>query len=305
MFSQIKKTLLATALLTMAVFGMAHAQDPETDSDSWIVYEADVADFTGHNPDIFLLHVNSGEINKLTENLVDRQFYRNTDPAFSPDGSQIAFVSDRDRPSSDNPLTDIYVMNRDGSDQTRVTFNEVYDSSPAWLDNEHLVYTSGIRPGELVILDLNDGTETPLGVEGYSPAPNADGTQIAYVLEGGLYIMQADGSDSRLVTDAVKGMTGPVWSPDDSQLLFTTLDKTARGVYVVDTDGENVQQLSAESVFGATWSPDGTQIAYVLLGDVPEGLMHPNIDLYVMQADGSDSHLLAGLAGWSAYPDWH
>ncbi|MCQ3930723.1 MAG: hypothetical protein DPW16_09695 [Chloroflexi bacterium] len=305
MFSSIKKTLLATALLTTAVFGMAHAQDPATDGDSWIVYEADIADFTGHNPDIFLLHVNSGEITQLTQNLVDRQFYRNTDPALSPDGSQIAFVSDRDRPSSDNPLTDIYVMNRDGSDQTRVTFNEVYDSSPAWLDNDHLIYTSGMRPGELVVLDLTDGTETHLGIEGYAPAPNADGTQIAYVFEGGLYIIQADGSGSRLVTDAVEGMSGPVWSPDDSQLLFTSRDKAAYGVYVVDTDGENVQQISAESVFGATWSPDGTQIAYVLLGGVPEGQLHPVINLYVMQADGSDSHLLAGLAGWSAYPDWN
>lgn len=305
MFSPIKKTLLATVLLTTAVFGMAHAQDPETDGGSWIVFEADVADFTGHNPDIFLLNVNSGEITGLTQNYVDRQFYRNTDPAFSPDGTKIAFVSDRDRPSSDNPLTDIYVMNRDGSDQTRVTFNEVYDSSPAWLDNDHLVYTSGMKPGELVVLDLTDSTETRLGIEGYSPAPNADGTQIAYLLEGGLYIMEADGSDSRLLMDPVEGISSPAWSPDGNQLLFTGTSKTTLGIYVVDTDGENLQQISTEMVFGATWSPDGTQIAYVLLGDVPEGLMHPNIDLYVMQADGSDSHLLAGLAGWNANPDWH
>ena len=305
MFNPIKKTLLATALLVTAVFGSAHAQDPETESDTWIVYEADVADFTGHNPDIYLLNVGSGEMTKLTETLVDRQFYRNTDPAFSPDGTKIAFVSDRDRPSSGEPLTDIYIMNRDGSDQTRVTINDMYDFSPAWLDNEHLVYSSGYKPGELVVLDLTDGSETRLGVEGYSPAPNADGSQIAYLFEGGLYVMQADGSDARLVVADLAGISGPSWSPDGRQLLFTRMGETAQGIYVVDADGENLLEISHIPAVSATWSPDGTQIAYVMVSKAPEGIGHPELDLYVMEADGSNSHKFANLVGWNAQLDWH
>ncbi len=305
MFNPIKKTLIAGALLTTVGFGMAHAQDPETESASWIVYEADVTDFTGHNPDIYLLNVGSGEIAKLTESLVDRQFYRNTAPAFSPDGTKIAFVSDRDRPSSEEPLTDIYVMNRDGSDQTRVTINDVYDFSPAWLDNDHLVYRSGYNPGELVMLDLRDGSETRLGIEGYSPAPNADGSQIAYLFEGGLYVMQADGSDVRLVVADLVGISGPTWSPDGSQLLFTRMGETAQGIYVVDADGENLTEISHIPAVSATWSPDGAQIAYVMVSKAPEGIGHPELDLYLMQADGSNSHKFANLVGWNAQLDWH
>jgi Tol biopolymer transport system component len=47
-------------------------------------------------------------------------------PNWSPDGTRIAFESDRD----DN--WEIYVMNADGSDQTNLTNNSAYDTSPAW-----------------------------------------------------------------------------------------------------------------------------------------------------------------------------
>ncbi|MFN8372770.1 MAG: hypothetical protein U0694_07820 [Anaerolineae bacterium] len=48
-------------------------------------------------------------------------------PAWSPDGTQIAFASDRDGDY------DIYIMNADGSDVRQVTFNDVDDTNPAWV----------------------------------------------------------------------------------------------------------------------------------------------------------------------------
>jgi hypothetical protein len=50
-------------------------------------------------------------------------------PAWSPDGSKIVFVSDRDGPPK---ISEIYVMNADGSGQTRLTFNPASDGSPDW-----------------------------------------------------------------------------------------------------------------------------------------------------------------------------
>jgi serine/threonine protein kinase/Tol biopolymer transport system component len=66
----------------------------------------------------------SGESHRLIENTSSDQIYPN--PVWSPDGAHIAFISDRDG----NP--EIYVMNSDGSGQTRLTNNTGYDSSPAW-----------------------------------------------------------------------------------------------------------------------------------------------------------------------------
>ena len=60
-------------------------------------------------------------------------------PSWSPDGSQIAFVSDRDG------NWEIYTMNVDGSELTRLTHNEVRDSNPVWSPSEsHIFYYSDL-----------------------------------------------------------------------------------------------------------------------------------------------------------------
>jgi Tol biopolymer transport system component len=61
-------------------------------------------------------------------NLTNRPSSTDFHPVWSPDGTQIAFVSDRDGQFN----TEIYVMNADGSNQTRLTNNEAADRDPSW-----------------------------------------------------------------------------------------------------------------------------------------------------------------------------
>ncbi len=71
--------------------------------------------------DIFTMNVDgSGETNITNHPAND------TNPAWSPDGTQMAFTSNRDG------NTEVYVMNEDGSAQTRLTNNSVADFQPAW-----------------------------------------------------------------------------------------------------------------------------------------------------------------------------
>ena len=106
-------------------------------------------------------------------------------PDWSPDGSQIVFVSHRD--SGEDALGEIYRMQADGSAQTRLTST-----------------TSGAGNGS----------------PGYSP----DGSQIVWAQYSGLYgaiwVMNADGSNPHPITAGWPYLSHPVWSPDGSWIAF-------------------------------------------------------------------------------------
>jgi len=88
--------------------------------------------FTNRKSEISIADADGQNIAQLTHNEAEEWH-----PEISPDGKQIAFMSDRDGNH------EIYVMNTDGSDQKRLTFNNVRDSSPSWSpDGSRLIFLS-------------------------------------------------------------------------------------------------------------------------------------------------------------------
>ena len=125
-------------------------------------------------------------------------------PSWSPDGSQIAFVSDRDE------NWEIYVMNADGSGPSRLTRNTVRDSNPHWSpDGSRLFFYSDLSDNrEVYVMEIDGGAPENLtnhptrdGVLAVSP----NGSKVAWYTErdgnGEIYIMLADGSDPVNVTN--------------------------------------------------------------------------------------------------------
>jgi TolB protein len=90
---------------------------------------------------------------------------------------------------------------------------------------------------------------------------------IAFSANGQIYIMNADGSDVRRLTDNAPDVLYryPALSPDGSRLAFTRDERSDHALCVVDIDGNNLRRLSASSIGVAepTWSPDGEKIAYI------------------------------------------
>lgn len=160
---------------------------------------------------------------------------RNTEPAWSPDGRQIAFTS-----QVLGEAADVWVMNSDGSDAVNLTANQPDSSkrSPAWSPQ------------------LADGSY-----------------RIAYSLEQAgssyLWTMRADGTEKRIITgDPSYFDSEPAWSPDGRSLVFQRTGIATFGdLYLVSSTGGPARALMPGNVlahgqFGPAWSPDGRLIAF-------------------------------------------
>ena len=178
--------------------------------------------------------------------------------AYSPDGSQIAFVSTRDGNA------EIYVANADGSDTRRLTETPGGEDAPVWSRDGRQIYFAGAEQGgRMQIHVMNaDGTgrraltQDPAAVN-YQPSVSPDGSHIAFTStrDGNyeIYLMDADGSNPRNVTETPGKESAPQWFADD-QLAF--LSETGTGVDL----GSVVMRRQVSSGQQAPVSPIGLMV---------------------------------------------
>lgn len=114
-----------------------------------------------------------------------------------------------------------------------------------------------------------------------------------------IYVMNADGTNPRNLTNHMANDSAPTWSPDGTQIVFTSFRDDSTGIYVMNTDGSNLRNLTNNigSGNGSTWSPDGAQIAFTSTAD-------GNYKIYVMNADGSNLRRLTNNPAWESAPTW-
>lgn len=206
---------------------------------------------------------NLAQLNKLTPAADTASA---SDPAFSTDGSRIAFVTQRDG----NP--EIYVMNADGTGATRLTNDPQTDGRPCFTpDGQAVVFHSSRTAGKQQIWVVNlDGTGlTQLTRDSVnaSPAVSPDGQTIAYVStrnkDQDIWLMNRDGSNQRAFTRSPQQRE---WEPHflrDGMLAYL----------VERRDGNRtVQQvMKADLATGATTAITGTDLAIASFAISPTG----------------------------------
>jgi len=185
-------------------------------------------------------------------------------PDFSPDGSKIVFCA--------GPSTfarDIYVVNSDGSDLTRLTSGVDNNVYPAFSPNGHkIVFTS-----------------------------NRTGTSQ-------VWLMNADGSNQRQLTfDPQPKDQVPDWSPHGGKIAYLAdthgiadMGNSWGDIWVMNANGSHQHQITHEATdYGTAWSPDGTRIAT---------LDFPTRTIYTLNArDGSDRQAV-DPGGLQFVPGW-
>jgi len=110
---------------------------------------------------------------------------------------------------------------------------------------------------------------TPLAWHSYQPAWSPDGTRIAFVsVRNGdaadVYVMNADGTGERRLTDHPAVDTDPAWSPDGARIAFSSERDGNAEIYAMNADGSGVTRLTTNSTPDGhpAWSPDGRRLAF-------------------------------------------
>lgn len=217
------------------------------------------------------------------------------EPAWSQNGTRIAFTSNRDG------RTHIFVMKPDGTGTRRVTDTEHSDNHPSWSPDGRVIVFE--REGALYRVRSTGGTATRVG-KGFGasadPAYSPDGKLIAYdyrqpgysIKE--IYVMSADGTDNRRVTDLREVSSYPAWSPDGSTLAFqSTLQNGRNEIFTVPMKGGTPKRLTSSDVdaIQPAWTRDGKGVTFSRDGAL------------VTIEDGKETKLTSGENNDSA-PAW-
>jgi Tol biopolymer transport system component len=242
---------------------------------------------------VYLMDVDGTNVRQLTtrwtedrlEALPDGDSRGNTDPDVSPDGRYVIFTN------TSTTIPESYILRLD-------------------LLTGEVINLSAISSGAMAVADSKPR---------YSP----DGREIAFSSVVGtarqLFVMDGNGMNVRQVTEDPYNNFDAAWSPDGRWLVFSSYrgevlltDEEATPSKAIDLKNwflAKVSLLTGEQqtltaagdspVFRPVWSPDGSRIAYI-----SAGRSKIQIDISLMNADGSDAHPIVTLRTKEEFLDW-
>jgi Tol biopolymer transport system component len=252
-----RRLLLTTCGLAAVVLGyVAQAEATASGPNGRIVFRRhlDIGRTTGA---IFTVNPDGTRVRRVTREGPD---VNDTEPDWSADGKMIAFTrqapcpSEGERNGLNNTCDLVYTVRRDGSELRQLV--------PCGFD------ARASFPGSCV------GVNHP----GWSP----DGSNLAFQynlvdsryadsfnLQAGIWIVDADGSGLRQVTQRTPGNSwdfGPQWSPDGTRLAFFRLElgSNKEAIFTVNTDGTDERRVTPATLNAANpnWSPNGQWLLF-------------------------------------------
>jgi Tol biopolymer transport system component len=257
------RRLWALAVLGLvAAVAASDAESTETASTGTIAFHSSISvsgETSGpYIDDIYTVKAGDTRVRNLTRNGTR---VHDSSPAWSPDGSRIAFVR-----RYDGRREAVFVMNADGGGKRRVT---------SYPGGRGLVALSWSPDGERIAFVRNESIWV-VNAEGTAPrrlirnaglpAWSPDGSKILFVGQRGgqgssteIWVANADGTGQRRLTHG-DGAWNPAWSPDGRRIAFS---RGESGIFLMRQNGTAVRRVArGDWPFCLTWSPDGRSIAF-------------------------------------------
>ena len=202
---------------------------------------------------------------------------------------------------------EIYMMDYDGADPTRLTSNQSINLSPAWSpDLRSIAFTSFMRGYPYLYRLFPFEKRAPQLLAGYlgintSPAWSPDGRQLALTLskDGNpkVYVLNVATGAFRRISTSNGIDTEPTWSPTGREIAFVSDRSGTAQIYVMDAEGANVRRLSRDGFnTQPRWSPKGDAIAFTS--------RQGNHDIWAVGPDGSNLRRLTAGPGSNESASW-
>jgi TolB protein len=238
--------------------------------------------------------------------------------AFSADGRRIAFAHER-LVFRNDAFSHISIMDASGQHRRQLTHERADDTSPTFsADGRTIAFA---RKGSIWVMDANGSHQRPVTRDGFAPAFSPDGRRIVFRgsdtkpddfntprEKEGIFVVDVDGRRRRELTREPMSAPDPAgqrqhvyidqdpsFSPDGEHIVFIRSGTQcgSGNVYVMSATGKHVRALTSSDPYCGSFSdpafsPDGRWV--VVSGP------------YIMRADGTHGHRLAGVSGES--PDW-
>jgi len=132
------------------------------------------------------------------------------------------------------------------------------------------------------------------------PSWSPDGTRIALIAYGEVYVMNGDGTNPVRLTNNTVIDSSPDWAPDNQTIVFGSELTGLADLWTIHADGTGIQRVLALPGWDAfpAWSPDGSKIAFSSNYD------ESHYELYTVKPDGTDLHRLTTNTSWDSEPTW-
>ncbi|MCC7117147.1 MAG: serine/threonine-protein kinase [Anaerolineales bacterium] len=240
-------------------------------------------------------------------------------PAWSPDGQQLIFVSPCKGMDDVYRGSSLYMINADGSNLTALPTVPGGDFEPAWSPDGTTIAFTSLRTGnlEIFLLNVEDQAVTQLTKGSFSvtsrqPAWSPDGSQIAYTVKRlgvlQIWLMNSDGSAQMQIVRSGSSFndSSPAWSPDGQLIVFTQHCATSACLpyaMKIPAADRSVQQatplqLASFAIENIKYSPDGFWLTYE--GDETG----KNTDIFYSAISGANRTRLTSDPGLDFDPSW-